>query len=55
MGLPFVLNPSLPKSADVLSIWRTDNGKRYKIRIGDNKVKKLTFGDKNNKGFECQV
>lgn len=51
IGLPFVLNPSLPKSADVLTIWRTDSGKRHKIRIGSNKVKTLTF--ENN--FQCQV
>ena len=42
-GLPIVLNPSMPKSADVLQVWIVNDGKKHNIKIGSNKVTQMSF------------
>ena len=40
-GLPIVLNPALPKSADELKISMHQKGKNFNVKIGKNEVTKM--------------
>jgi hypothetical protein len=44
-GIPLVLNPALPKNADVLEVQLLRGGKKQPITIGKSNVKVIKFDD----------
>ena len=48
-----MLNPALPKNADVLTVKMEGSKRQHEVDIGKIKVKELNFGDEN--GQKIQV
>lgn len=44
-GLPIVLNPALPKNADMLIVQLEGSSKKLEVDIGKIKINELNFGE----------